>query len=184
MYIDICVYIHTYIFISHYHCCLASIRVNKTIFSSFLKLGSELLLQHNSTSSLEGPTLFATCTKYVTHADSKIWIHIPTLHLVQFRLSSEFFKMFAILAWTSRKSCLTVRWWLNLLLTVTDCLATFFWNFVPFLPWRKSRLMTVGQCFLFLSNFAYIIFILFFNFLEMPIMPIHILWTNYFLEIL
>ena len=59
------IHIHTYIYIysicihgitcTHiysYHCCLASIRVNKTVFSSFLKLASELLLQRNSTGRL------------------------------------------------------------------------------------------------------------------------------------
>ena len=90
---------------------LASIRVNKTVFSSFLKHGERTVAAAQFHFQLRGSNN-AACTKYVTHADSKIWIHIPTLHLVQFRLFSEFFKMFAILAWTSRKSCLTVRWWL------------------------------------------------------------------------
>ena len=52
-------YIYTCIICTHsYHCCLSSIRANKTVFSSFLKLASELLLQRNSTGRLfqeQGP---------------------------------------------------------------------------------------------------------------------------------
>ena len=52
IYKHICSYIYIYSYACSYHCCLASIRMNKTVFSSFLKLASELLLERISTGRL------------------------------------------------------------------------------------------------------------------------------------